>query len=76
MLSRLAIINEDFPWVYAQFLWILQTPKFTNHLYSARRPLADLRQSEQSSKMRNINHNLHWNHFGFISLLLLISLDT
>ena len=40
------------------------------------RPLAHLRASEQSSIMRNMSHNLHWNHFGFISLSLPISLDT
>ena len=52
-----------------QFLWIVQTPKFTNHLYSAWHPLlAHLHASEQSSAMQNMSHNLHRNHFSFISL--------
>ena len=56
--------------MHAQFLWIVQTPKFTNHLYSAQCLLA----SEQSSIMQNMSHNLHWNHLSSISLLLPISL--
>ena len=55
---------------HAQFLWIVQTPKFTNHLCN---PLC-LLASEQSSIMWNVSHNLHCNHFGSISLLLPISL--
>ena len=49
-----------------QFFWIVQTPKFTKHLYSARH----LHTSQQSTIMLNVSHNLHWNHFSSISLLL------
>ena len=57
---------------HAQFLWIVQIPKFTNPLYSVRCPLAN----EQSSIMRNKIHNLHKNYFGSVSLFYPISFDT
>ena len=64
------LLESQLIWLMRSFCGLCRHQHLpSNGAYSARHPLTHLRGSEQSSIIAKQSHNLHWNHFGFISLL-------